>query len=271
MSQRARTGFTLVELLVIIAIIAVLIALLLPALSRARQQARWIQCQSNERQILMAMFMYAGDNRGILPLPLFDNSKTQLSGTAIWMTAGQAVVGGGPLSDKSAVYDYQNGVLWPYIGTKDISARARLFACPADVEPRLFDTTVNGSFPGTAGWKGPRNFSYNFNSELYCAGGSSGLFGAAHGIGVPLSRVKGPESKILVVEPLAPFGEVTFFSLFMLTNRGFSNPLARRHWGFANLGMADGHVELFNPDDLTAVLFHGRATPEYDKYCALPH
>jgi prepilin-type processing-associated H-X9-DG protein len=58
------TGFSLVELLVVIGIVTILIGLLLPAVNKARGQAKWVQCQSNLRQCGLFMQTYANNWRG---------------------------------------------------------------------------------------------------------------------------------------------------------------------------------------------------------------
>jgi prepilin-type processing-associated H-X9-DG protein/prepilin-type N-terminal cleavage/methylation domain-containing protein len=64
---RKKKAFTLVELLVVVGIIALLIAILMPALRKARTQAIALQCQSNLRQIGMALYNYATDNHDYIP------------------------------------------------------------------------------------------------------------------------------------------------------------------------------------------------------------
>jgi len=65
-----RDGFTLIELMVVVAIIAVLAGLLLPAIASIRDMAIRTTCGSNLRQQGQIFMVYAADNKGRLPMPL---------------------------------------------------------------------------------------------------------------------------------------------------------------------------------------------------------
>ena len=68
--HQARRGFTLTELLIVIAIIATLAALLLPALGRAKAAGYSAVCKSNLRQLGIALRLYAGVQQGYPNSPL---------------------------------------------------------------------------------------------------------------------------------------------------------------------------------------------------------
>ena len=133
-SRRKRAAFTLVELLVVIGIIAVLVGILLPALGRARESANQVKCMANLKQIGVAMFIYANDNRGALPYGFVGN-KNAIDGnpqypgeTADWTTLLLNV-----LNRKGSGYGTGQNVT----GTSNPGLRA-LFICPSvGIEPSV--------------------------------------------------------------------------------------------------------------------------------------
>lgn len=64
---RHQAGFTLIELVVVIAIIAILATMLLPAIGLVQKQAKQMKCGSNLRQLGIGLSVYAEDNGGVLP------------------------------------------------------------------------------------------------------------------------------------------------------------------------------------------------------------
>lgn len=74
--DKQQKAFTLVELLVVISIIALLVSILLPALNKAREQAKLVICATNERQIGLALHNFSGDNEDRLVPGNFWNGVT---------------------------------------------------------------------------------------------------------------------------------------------------------------------------------------------------
>jgi prepilin-type N-terminal cleavage/methylation domain-containing protein len=151
-STSGSRGFTLIELLVVIAIIAILAALLLPALSKAKAKATRTTCLGNNKQLCLAMQMYANDNQDYLPWP--DWGATTATTPAGWLyqklpsNYSQAVYNLSPRNFEAAVLKaLQGGVYWQYI------PNAAVFRCPLDLP---------GNFP--AFWsRGNQLSSYNMN------------------------------------------------------------------------------------------------------------
>jgi prepilin-type N-terminal cleavage/methylation domain-containing protein len=76
-----RRGFTLIEVLVVLAIIVLLLALLLPALEHAREQANNLKCAANLTQIGVSLLTYSNDNHGQFPRTIYDPAAPVVFGS----------------------------------------------------------------------------------------------------------------------------------------------------------------------------------------------
>ncbi len=102
--RRSKSGFTLVELLVVIAIVGILVALLLPALQAAREGARRAKCQSNLKQIALALHDYHLVKNEFPPATTWENpddmdAKNNANFGPNWIIASL------PFTDMQAIYD----------------------------------------------------------------------------------------------------------------------------------------------------------------------
>lgn len=128
-------GFTLVELLVVIGIIALLISILMPALSRARQQAQTVQCLSNMRQLGAGFAMYANANNGIL-IPFEWRNAAASTGGSYSGTDGWPVI--------LAAMNY---VPYPIANTQENAASSTVFRCPAGISDIPYSGGVADNLP----------------------------------------------------------------------------------------------------------------------------
>jgi prepilin-type processing-associated H-X9-DG protein len=151
------SAFTLVELLVVIGIIALLIGILLPALNRAREKGRQVQCMSNMRQLSMAVISFANERGGRMPAPggrnLFridtlsgnivqvttpgDDAEDKKVGLADWIAWNRPRDAFGGPNATCANQNITYSALTPYLGFKLILTPTGDFNASNNVNPTM--------------------------------------------------------------------------------------------------------------------------------------
>jgi prepilin-type N-terminal cleavage/methylation domain-containing protein/prepilin-type processing-associated H-X9-DG protein len=117
-----RSGFTLVELLVVIGIIALLLSVLMPSLGKARAAAMQVRCAHNLKQIYLAMNLYLGANEDTYPCA--DDPVSAEPPCWLWMGRGW------------------RSFVEPYLDTKVNEKNPSVLWCPQDPTPKeVFEST----------------------------------------------------------------------------------------------------------------------------------
>ena len=244
MKRQTRSGFTLVELLVVIAVIAILAALLLPALSSSKAKAKRMVCLDNLKQLATAWTIYNGDNNGRLAscVPYHPPLATNLNA---WVLGNAQTVPQDPsyrqldvgVVDATNAACVTRGTLFPYTKSPGI------YRCSLD----------NRDLDGV-----PYVRSYSMNNWM------NGISPALWIDGLDPSRkiyqkdsdIPAP-SQLFVFMDEDPAGvDDAMFAVIIDPGYGMINIPTRIHRTAYPLSFADGHAESFkwlyadiNPDD----------------------
>jgi len=205
------SGFTLIEMLVVIAIIAILAALLFPVFCAAKDRARRTTCLNNLRQIDIGVRLYSDDSNDRSPKPEIGEMH---------------------------MYSAYKALMKNYVGLKSTSsAQDRLFACPADTFYYDYDVKWTGPYVGYVPESLCTQSNMDFSSYAFNAGNLR-TGSIRPGIsGLALSSIKHPARTVLVAEWPAylPYS-------WHKPKQPFGYPNTRFNDAMDMLSFVDGHV-----------------------------
>jgi prepilin-type N-terminal cleavage/methylation domain-containing protein/prepilin-type processing-associated H-X9-DG protein len=173
-SSPSRRAFTLVEIFVVLAVVGILVALLLPAVQAARESSRKLQCQSNLRQIGLAVAHYA-EAFGSLPWgrvtvydPRFPQPNPRCKRAYVDKSFLLQCL---PFVERGDLFDACNHQLSVFANEHDTLRRTSvgLFLCPSDIQPSPFEVPADAMNPfyhpnGSTWLVGSTSYNGNFGT-----------------------------------------------------------------------------------------------------------